>query len=143
MRRLSPQVLIDLLKLTGEQVNEYLQSLDPHAVGPIVSWAGPDPALMWLHVGGEYTERRHHQQQLREAVGRPLLTSVEWFASVLATFIRGLPRTYGDVAAPEGTTIRITISGASGGAWLVARTESGWVLHADETTEQNAYVTID
>ena len=74
MRRLSPRLMIDLLKSTGEQVNRYLLSLDPHSTGPVVSWASPDPAPMWLHIAREYTERWHHQQQIREAVGRPLLT---------------------------------------------------------------------
>jgi uncharacterized protein (TIGR03083 family) len=143
MRRMSPQLLVDLLKLTGEQVNEYLESLDLHATGPVVSWASLNPSPMWLHVAREYTERWHHQQQIREAVGRPLLTTVEWFSPVLATFVHGLPHTYADVNAPEGTAIQVTISGASGGTWLVALTASGWALYADEVTEPTAHVTID
>ena len=143
MTRVSPRLMIDLLRSTGEQVNRYLQSCDPHAVGPSVSWASPDPAPMWLHIAREYTERWHHQQQVRQAVGRPILTDPDWFAPVLATFVHGLRRTYSGVRAPNGTMVRVTISGASGGTWLVARTDSDWVLCEDEDADCVAAVTID
>ena len=143
MRRLSPRLMIDLLKSTGEQVNRYLQSLDPHSTGPVVSWASPNPASMWLHIAREYTERWHHQQQIREALDRPLLTDPQWFAPVLATFVHGLPRAYSDVDAAIGASIRVTIAGASGGAWLVARADSNWMLCEDDLGETAAHLTID
>ena len=90
---------------------------------------------MWLHIAREYTERWHHQQQVREAVGRPLLTGPDWFAPVLATFVHGLPRTYSEVSAPTGTTVRVTISEASGRTWSVARIESEWVPCDNEIAE--------
>ena len=52
----------------------------PHATDPVVIWAGSDPAPMWLRVAREYTERWHHQQQIREALGRAFLTEPQWFA---------------------------------------------------------------
>ena len=143
MRRMSPYLMIDLLQSTGFLVNQYLQSLDPHDIGPVVSWAGPDPAPVWLHLAREYTEYWHHQQQIREAVGRPLLTDPHWFAPVLATFAHGLPQAYSDVSAPMGTAVRVAISGASGGVWLVARRASGWVLYEDAPIVPEAHATID
>ena len=143
MKRVSPHLMIDLLKSTGHRVNQYLQSLDPHEVGPVVSWASPAPAPVWLHIAREYTEYWHHQQQIREAVGRPLLTDPHWFAPVLATFAHGLPRAYCDVAAPTGTAVRVAISGASGGVWLVVRDDSGWVLCEDDPIVPAAHATID
>ena len=142
-RRVSPQLLIDLLKSTGDQVNRYLESLDPHTVGPIVSWASPDPAPMWLHIAREYTERWHHQQQIRETVGRPLLTDPDWFAPVLATFVYGLPRAYSEVDAPTGTMIRVTISGPSGGIWTVFRSHAEWVLLDGGTGKAAAEFKLD
>ena len=130
MKRVSPHLMIDLLRSTGEQVSTYLQSIDSYTVGPVVSWASLKPAPMWLHIAREYTERWHHQQQIREAVGRPLLTDPDWLAPVLATFVHGLPRAYSEVSAPTGTKIRVTISGPSGGTWSVAHTDSEWVLCA-------------
>ena len=143
MKRTSPRVMIDALKSTGRLVNEYLQSLDPREIGPVVNWASPDPAPFWLHVAREYTEYWHHQQQIREAVGRSLLTDPRWFAPVLATFAHALTRAYRDTAAPLGTTVRVTIAGDRGGTWLVARSPSRWALYRDEAAAIAAHVTID
>ncbi len=143
MKRVSPRLMIDLLRSNGGQASGYLQSLDPYTVGPVVNWASLKPAPMWLHIAREYTERWHHQQQLREAVGIPLLTGQDWLAPVLAAFVHGLPRTYSEVHAPTGTTVQVTISGASGRTWSVARTGSEWVLCDNEVPESAACVTID
>src|SRR5438034_563059 len=69
--RLSPRVLCELLKITGEQVCDYFQSLDPFEIGDPVDWAGSEPAPVWLDLAREYTEWWHHQQQIRDAVGQP------------------------------------------------------------------------
>ena len=143
MVRMSPRLMIDLLQSTGYLVNQHLQSLDPRDIGPVVNWTGPDPAPVWLHLAREYTEYWHHQQQIREAVGRPLLTDPHWFAPVLATFAHGLPRAYSGVEVPTGTMIRVAISGPAGGTWLVVRGASGWALYEDEATPSAAQVTID
>ena len=48
-----------------------------------MDWAtGRDPAPVWLDVAREYRERFVHQQQIREATGRPRL-SPELTAPVL------------------------------------------------------------
>ena len=143
MKRVSPRLMIDFLRSTGGQASRYLQSPDPHTVGPVVRWASLKPSPMWLHIAREYTERWHHQQQVREAGRRPLLTGPDWFAPVLATFVHRLPLTYSEVSAPTGTTVRVTISGASGRTWPVARIESEWVLCDNEIAESAARVTID
>ena len=143
MRRMSPRLMIDLLESTGALVNRHLQSLDTHEIGPAVSWASENPAPNWLHIAREYTEYWHHQQQIREVVGRPLLTGPHWFAPVLATFAHGLPRAYSGVEVPTGTMIRVAISGPAGGTWLVVRGASGWALREDEATACAAQVTID
>ena len=142
MRGVSPRLLTDLIRSTGQQTNRYLGSLDPLLAGPIVSWAGATPAPMWLHIAREYTERWHHQQQIRMAAGRPLLTDRYWFAPVIATFVHGLPRSYSDVDAPVGSIVRITISGPSGGTWLIVRTRSTWILGRDDSSASDAHVTI-
>ncbi|MCH8815604.1 MAG: maleylpyruvate isomerase family mycothiol-dependent enzyme [Chloroflexi bacterium] len=110
-RRLSPRVLIDLLRVTGEQTQAYWQSLDLHAIGEPVSWAGPDPAPVWLDVAREFTERWLHQQHIRDAVSAPSLTDPRLFVPVLDTFVRALPHTFRAVIAPEGAHVRLTITG--------------------------------
>ena len=63
--RVSPQVLINLLELTGKAYYEHLQQLDPFepAIFP-VAWAGEAHSENWFHIGREYTEKWHHQQQI-------------------------------------------------------------------------------
>ena len=142
-RRISAPLLIELLRFTGDDVHEYFASLDLHEMGGPVSWAGPEPAPVWLDVAREYTERWLHQQQMRNAVKRPGGKEPELFAPVLATFVRALPQTYRDVDAPEGTHVRLTISGASGGEWSVVREAAGWRLYVDVASKPNAAVSID
>jgi uncharacterized protein (TIGR03083 family) len=93
-RRISPRLLVDLLEFTGGQMCDYFRSLDPFAMGGAVSWAGPEPAPVWLDLAREYTERWHHQQHIRDATGRPGLKEPRYMAPALATFVWGLPRAF-------------------------------------------------
>jgi uncharacterized protein (TIGR03083 family) len=68
-RRISVPLLVELLRFTGSQWCDYVHTLDPYTVGGSVAWAGPQPAPVWLDLAREYTERWHHQQHIREAVG--------------------------------------------------------------------------
>lgn len=142
-RRLSPRLLCDLLRFTGMQVCEYFKSLDPYALGDPVDWAGPGPAPVWLDLAREYTERWHHQQQIRDAVGRPGLKEPRFFSPVLDAFVRALPQTYRQVQADEGTTIALTVTGDSGGRWAVRRGKGRWALYAGAPERPQAGVTLD
>jgi uncharacterized protein (TIGR03083 family) len=143
LRRLSAPVLRDLLRWSGEQTAMYFTSLNPFALGGPVSWAGPDPAPVWLDLAREYTERWHHQQHIREAVGAPGLTAPRFFEPVLATFVRALPHTFRHVAAPNETTVQFNITGASGGAWAVVREEAVWTLYTGAAPQPAAMVMLD
>jgi len=127
-RRLSPRLLIDLLRWSGEETQRYFESLDLYALGEPVSWAGPQPAPVWLDLAREYTERWLHQQQIRDAVGRPGLKEPRLFAPVLDTFVRALPHTFRRVKAPAGTQVKLVISGAAGGEWCLVRRKQAWEL---------------
>ncbi|HVG19089.1 MAG TPA: maleylpyruvate isomerase family mycothiol-dependent enzyme [Blastocatellia bacterium] len=142
-RRLSPRLLCDLLMFTGTQVCAYFETLNPFATAGPVEWAGDKPAAVWLDLAREYTERWHHQQQIRDAVGKPGLKEPRYFAPVLDAFVRALPRTYRDVDANEGTLVALTISGESGGRWLVLREPGGWKLYLDIAQEPAAEVVMD
>ena len=141
--RMSPRVLCELMKLTGEQVCDYFKSLDPYATGGPVDWAGPEPAPVWLDLAREYTERWHHQQQIRDAVGRPGLTQPHFFAPVLDAFVRALPRTYSSVDAKYGTLVALTITGDSGGQWFLLRENTEWRLYIEATRAADAEVVLD
>ncbi len=141
-RRLSPPLLCDLLQLTGEQASAYFRSLAPVATGGAVSWAGPEPAPVWLDVAREFTERWHHQQHIRDAVGKPGLTEPRYLGPVLATFVHALPRTLTAVVAPEGTRVTLKIVGPAGGSWTVVREDERWVLYHGAAPEPDAEVEL-
>ncbi|MBE0696642.1 MAG: maleylpyruvate isomerase family mycothiol-dependent enzyme [Anaerolineaceae bacterium] len=142
-QRVSPQLLIDLLSLTGRQMCAYFEGLDPFALGDSVSWAGPEPAPVWLDLAREYTERWHHQQHIRDAVGRPGLKQPRYFAPVLGAFMHALPYTYREVNAAQGTCVTVTLTGESGGRWTVQRAGESWRLFSGAPEQPDAEVVID
>ena len=128
-KRLSPQVLIEFLELTGKQYTEYLSTLDPFAKASFsVAWAGESESLNWVHIAREYTEKWHHQQQIRDATGHPGLLSQELFHPFIATLMRGLPHTYRNAEAANGAGIKLTVTTDAGGDWYVVRQEGRWML---------------
>jgi uncharacterized protein (TIGR03083 family) len=130
-RRIGPPVLVDLLAVTGSQVAAFVAGLDPD--GPAlypVSWAGEERSANWLDIGREFTERWHHQQQIREAVRAPGLVAPEWLRPVLEISVRALPHTYREVAAPDGAAVTVGVDGAAGGTWTVLRGAKAWQLCA-------------
>jgi hypothetical protein len=143
-RRLSPQVLIDLLDFTAGQVHAFFRTLDPYtpALFP-VAWAGDDVSPNWFDIGREYTERWLHQQQIREAVGAPGLTSREWLHPTLDVFVRALPFTYRTVEAPTGRSVQFEILGEAGGVWTLVRGATGWELFTGSGSNADAVVSLD
>ena len=142
-RRLSPPVLIDMMKLACEQNAGFHESLDPFAPAAFgVSWAGEAKSLNWFDTARELTERWHHQQQIRLATDRPGIMTPELYHPVLDCFLRGLPHLYRDTEAPSGTVLRFEIAGECGGQWLLARENGGWQLVKELSAEPAARVTI-
>jgi len=137
-RRLSPEVLISLMETACKQLAEYHGGRDPFAQAPYgVSWAGEEKSANWFDTAREYTERWHHQQQIRLAVcchgtGLAAILTRELYYPVLDCFMRALPFTYRNVFAPAGTVVRITVSGECGGSWYLYREEASWVLTENE-----------
>jgi len=141
-RRMSPQLVCDLLALTGQQVCDYFNTLDPYALGGPVNWAGPDLAPVWLDLAREYTEFWHHQQHIRDAVNRPGLKQPQFFAPVLDAFVRALPHTYREVEAEADTLLLLTISGEAGGNWFLLKEVDAWKLYLETKKEAAATVII-
>ncbi len=128
-KRLSPQVLIGLLEFTGRPYMEYLSTLDPFAKATFsVAWAGESESLNWFHIAREYTEKWHHQQQIRDATGRPGLLSRELFHPFISTLMRGLPHAYRNTDAPIGACVNLTVTTEAGGDWYLVRQEDRWTL---------------
>lgn len=129
-RRISPAQLTDLLESTGKRYPAYFAGLDPFAPARYsVAWAGEAQSANWFDIAREYTEKWHHQQQIRDAVGKtaPLMTR-ELFYPCIDTFMLGLPHAYREVEAAAGIVITVTISSEAGGSWYLMKQKEGWRL---------------
>ncbi len=128
-KRLSPQVLTDLLEITGKEYAAHLKTLNPFEEAIYaVAWAGQEFSENWFHIAREYTEKFIHQQQIRDAIGKPGILTRELFFPFIDTFMYGLPHTYRNVTADTGTVITINIVSEIGGRWSVMKTEENWKL---------------
>ena len=90
--------------------------------------------MNWFDIAREYTERWHHQQQIRIAVERLGISSRELYFPVLDTFMRGMPHAFRSVEAREGTLVEIQITGEAGGSWFVEKCDSHWRLEQHSTS---------
>lgn len=71
-RFLSPQVLLDLLRLSGEWSSTYYCDVDPDSPGEPVPLFSPAPGAAspyWQAIVREYLERWTHHSQIRRALG--------------------------------------------------------------------------
>jgi uncharacterized protein (TIGR03083 family) len=142
-QRISPEILIEFLKLTDHRLYEYFSSLDPDQPARIgVAWAGDSLSPNWFDIAREYTEKWLHQQHIREAVGLPVLQDRKWLFPVLDTFLRGLPHAYRGVEARERTAIIVEIVGDAGGEWTLLREEQAWHLYSGGEAQADCQVRI-
>ena len=142
--RLSPRLLVDLLAVTGHWVTELFRGLDPHAPAWIsVLWAGETESENWMDTGREYTERWHHQMQIREAVGAPALLADRWLAPLLDFSVRALPPAYAGTGAPEGTAVALIVPGEVRRAWALVREGEAWKVYGGEPERPAVRVTAE
>jgi uncharacterized protein (TIGR03083 family) len=142
--RFSPNVLIDFLDLTGRQLADFFKTLDLQApASAAVAWAGDEVSPIWFDMAREFTEKWLHQQQIRDALGRPGLNDRRYLYPVLDTFIRGLPHAYRNITAPEGSSVAVTITGEAGGAWTLQREQGGWRLYYGQPPWPAARIELD
>jgi hypothetical protein len=88
------------------------------------------------------TERWHHQQQIRLAVGRPGIMTPELYHPVLDCFMRALPHAYRSHSAPERSLLRFDVSGECGGSWFLLRDGGRWRLIDAPTGALVSHTTI-
>lgn len=125
--RLSPRLLTELLELTGAWVAELVEKLpqDGASIFP-VSWAGEKESRNWMDIGREYTERWHHQMQIRDAIGETRLMGSQWLEPLLDISVRALPRAYAQTQASAGVTASLEVHTPGTFAWTVIREAEGW-----------------
>lgn len=130
MQRVSPQILVEMLEITGKEFCECINALPPFERAIFgVAWAGEQESANWFHIAREYTEKWHHQQQIRLAVGQEqVLYSKEFYFPYLETSIRALPHHYREINAKPETVIHFQITGEGGGDWYLVNQDKKWFL---------------
>lgn len=142
--RLSPRLLADLLTITGGWVADLVEAQDPHGEACFaVSWAGEATSENWMDTGREYTGRWHHQAQIRDAVGVPLLLEPRWLDPLMDISVRALPVAYAALDAPEGTAISLLVRGTASPGWTLERMEGRWRLLSGLADAPDASLTLD
>lgn len=128
MKRLSPKVLVQLLESSGKEYVEFLNALDPfEKAGFSVAWAGESESQNWFHIARDYTEKWHHQQQIRLVVGKEkILYTKEFYDPFLQTSLRALPFHYRDLTGQEGEVIQVTVEGEPNWNWWIIYNSDSW-----------------
>jgi uncharacterized protein (TIGR03083 family) len=141
--RLPTEELISRMETASRESAEYHRALDPfgRAMFP-VSWAGEEESTNWFDTAREFTERWHHQQQIRLAVDKPGIMTRDFYFPVLDCFMRALPYAYRDVAAKSGALAQFNVSGECGGTWYLFRDGEAWKLIAAPAGEKISETTI-
>jgi len=142
-RQLSPVDLISRMEEASRESAQYHQALDPFGLAMFpVSWAGEEESLNWFDTAREFTERWHHQQQIRLAVNKPGIMTREFYFPVLDCFMRGLPHSYRGASGKSGSLAQFNISGECGGSWYLLRDGGAWTLIASPAGEKISETTI-
>jgi uncharacterized protein (TIGR03083 family) len=142
-RRISPRMLIEQLSIIGNQIVAFWQTVDLNALGGRVTWAGPEPAPVWLDAARDFTEYWTHHQQICDATARTGLTDPAYLGPVLDTFMRALPHTLRNVTAPDGTGLQVIVTGPSGGEWSCTRGPDRWRLQRQPHPRPAARLELD
>ncbi len=143
-QRLSPRVLTELLAAAGDQVAVLFESSDPFAPAAFpVSWAGDEVSPSWLDIAREHTEKWIHQQQIRDATGRPGLLERRFLHPVLDAFLRAWPHASRTIPAADGTAVLCSIAGEAGGDWTLCREAGRWRLYTGAAADAAAVVRLD
>ncbi|GHB57866.1 maleylpyruvate isomerase N-terminal domain-containing protein [Persicitalea jodogahamensis] len=144
MKRLSPTIVIELLEQTGKQYSAYLKTLNPMSKAAFsVAWAGEQESLNWFHIAREYTEKWHHQQQIRAALGKEHeLYSGELFQPYLETSMRALPFHYRNTKEPAGTAIKFIVKGETDYEWFLCSDGDTWKLKQASDRSPTSEITM-
>jgi uncharacterized protein (TIGR03083 family) len=142
-RRLSPVLLVELLTWSGAQISAYWSTVDLSALGEPVTWAGPDPAPVWLDAARDLSEYWVHRRQLSAAVGRAPEVDHHVDRVVLQTLLHALPHRLAQAAPDASGAVAITLTGTGAASWHARREQGRWTLQPGDSSEQVAWVELD
>jgi len=131
-KRLSPEVLLTWLQQSGREYREHLKSLSPDAQATFsVAWAGESVSTNSFHIAREYTEKWHHQQQIRLAIGiTEVLYLDTYYLPYLETSMRALPYHYRMVEGKPGDSVQFIVFGQTEKSWYLEYSDQ-WTLRTE------------
>lgn len=143
-KRLSPDILINLLEITNSEYLNHLKTLNLYdkAIYP-VAWSGQNSSPNWFHIAREYTEKFLHQQQIRDAIGRQGIMTKELFYPFVDILMYAFPYTFRQIDAINGTVVSIIVTSDIGGIWSIIKTSSGWILDKSQNLNATSVVIIN
>lgn len=133
-QRLSSAVIVGLLDITGRWVADFVEGLDPEAPALFpVAWAGERQSTNRFDTAREYTERWHHQMQMRSAIGADgdagVLLAPRFARPLFDASVRVLPHAYREVEAADGTAIVLRVTDSVEASWTLRREQGAWRLY--------------
>jgi uncharacterized protein (TIGR03083 family) len=126
---LSPALVVEMLRTTGEWTADFYGTVDPHSPGEPVGFFGGfgGPSPYWQSIAREYVERWAHHHQILRALGRPRLGD-ELLAPAVDVIAAALAVHLPDLGASNGARVAIEITDL--------RT---WALRRDADTDANTW----
>lgn len=142
-RRLSPAILIDLLEYSDKQYHEFLKTKNPKDKAIFsVAWAGESESENWFDTAREYTEKWHHQMQIRLALDKQILLDTEYSEPLYDTFMIALPHLYREFSNFEnGTKIKISLTGKLNKSWIIEWQTNKWIF--TDSIKPDIYTSVE
>lgn len=125
-RYFSTQLIIELLRLTGDLTVEWYRAVPPDRLGEPVFFVGLDPAPYWLIAAREYVERWVHLCQITRATGRPVPEEPSVVLPAVAAMMRGFPQLMAVLNSAQGSTVTVQVDAT---AWTVRLDPIGWGVY--------------
>ncbi len=112
-QRVSPEILKTMVTKYQTELYEYLTTIDLNKYSKnSVAWAGEKKSLNWFDIAREYTERWHHQMQIRETLQKEdVLYKKEIYQPVLEIFLKALPYHYTKYSTNKGINFELNVIG--------------------------------
>lgn len=142
-RRLSPAILIDLLEYSDKQFYEFIKTKNPKDKAIFsVAWAGESESENWFDTAREYTEKWHHQMQIRLALDKQILLDTEYSEPLYDTFMIALPHLYREFSNfKNGTKIKISLTGKLNKSWIIEWQTDKWIF--TDSIKPDIYTSVE
>jgi len=141
-RHMGTNILREMIERYDAELLRVFGDLDLTQEGLGVVWAGEWTSKVWFDVAREYTEKWHHQQQIRDATGRPPLYEPGLLKPVLETFARGLPYAFRNIDAPDGSSFVVRVTGHANLQWTLRADQGRWTLWHDAEPDVSDVVSL-